>query len=240
MIKDIEYDALALNIVGDLLITSDNSGAIGEKEFDKVKVPYETVAYYLFRVVFMECVAAGGQPQSLILQNFNGDKAWSSLMSGLEKGMREINYPNLSITGSSESNFELKQSATNLTMLGQVNQKDQQEWCEEKLKKDYEIALIGKPLVGEELLEQTSDIANLAGFYWLSQQEEVLALIPVASKGIQSALAKIQKELFIQFNSDLDLEKSAGPATCYLVIYQKDFYQKMTNQLTAPIFKGKW
>ncbi|MFL6559685.1 MAG: ATP-binding protein, partial [Bacillus sp. (in: firmicutes)] len=50
-----------------LIIACDNSGAIGMKEHDLVRVPYETVAYYAFRVAVMECIAAGGVPISVLL-----------------------------------------------------------------------------------------------------------------------------------------------------------------------------
>ena len=45
-----------------LVIACDNSGGIGMKEGDVVKVPYEVTAYYSFRVAVMECIAAGGTP----------------------------------------------------------------------------------------------------------------------------------------------------------------------------------
>lgn len=54
---------IPLNDEESLVITSDNSGGIGTKEQDLVKVPYEVTGYYLFRVAVMECIAAGGKAQ---------------------------------------------------------------------------------------------------------------------------------------------------------------------------------
>ena len=68
-----------------LIITSDNSGAIGQKEHDQVSVPYEVVAYYAFRVAVMENIALGGVPVSIVMHNFCGDREWEALVSGVER-----------------------------------------------------------------------------------------------------------------------------------------------------------
>lgn len=235
----IAHDALLLPSVPPLVIATDNSGAIGEKEFDAVSVPYAVVGYYLLRVVLMECVAAGGHPEALILQSFNGDQAWAPLVNGIHQGLAEANIPSLPLTGSTESNFELKQSATSLSLIGQQKYTADQPFTE-KITTDYQIAVIGKPLVGEEVLQKPADIASLKSFIWLSQQSEVAALLPVGSKGIRVALEKVTPNLSVQFPAELDVNKSSGPATCYLVIYEKDFYQTMATMLSEPFYSGLW
>lgn len=235
----IQQDVLPLQGKGDLIIATDNSGAIGEKELDELIVSYEEVAYYLFRVTFMDMLAAGAWPKSLILQNFNGDEAWSPLLKGLQQGMAEAKIAQLPITGSSESNFDLKQSATSVTMIGQEVKKEDLTW-KDALKKEYNLAVIGKPLVGAEVLQNPDEIASLENFSWLSQREEILALIPIGSKGIRAELKKVEENLSVNLPKILDLEKSAGPSTCYIVIYQKDFEEKLGESITDPIFKGSW
>src|SRR5699024_6649453 len=102
----------------ELVIAVDNSGSIGMKTNDHVQVPYDVVSYYNFRVAWMECVSAGAEPISIILHNFSGDEAWSSLIKGIKQGMKELNVENISITGSTESNFSLHQSAVGLVIIG--------------------------------------------------------------------------------------------------------------------------
>lgn len=233
----IAHDTLLLPSASPLVIATDNSGAIGEKEFDAVNVPYEVVGYYLLRVVLMECVAAGGHPEALILQNFNGNQAWAPLVKGIHQGLEEANIPSLPITGSTESNFELQQSATSLSLIGRQKYTADQPFTE-KITTDYRIAVIGKPLVGAEVLQNPADIASLKSFIWLSQQSEVAALLPVGSKGIRAALEKVAPNLAVQFPAELDVDKSSGPATCYVVIYEKNFYQTMTTMLVEPFFSG--
>ena len=90
-----------------LVVAADNSGGIGLKEHDAVKTPYEVVSYYGFKVAVMECLAAGASPFSVVIQNFCHDDAWSSIMTGIEKGCAEIGLGEVSITGSTESNFSI-------------------------------------------------------------------------------------------------------------------------------------
>lgn len=240
MVKlNINQDVLLIPTLNDLVIATDNSGAIGEKEWDEVSVSYETVGYFLFRVSYMECLAAGALPHSIILNNFNGDLAWGKLVKGIEKGFAELESPILTISGSTESNFELKQSATSISLVGRQVQKDYRDW-ENHLTKDYDLAVIGKPLVGNEVLTFMDDLASLKSFKWLSNQEEVLALIPVGSKGVESELKKIDPNLEVQFPEKLDINKSAGPASCFIVVFKKEFNQKLQQEIREPIFKGLW
>src|SRR3954452_5049017 len=101
-----------------LIIACDNSGAIGMQEQDLVHVPYETVAYYSFRVAVMECIAAGGEPIAVVLHNFCENEPWDELVNGIEKGLRELKLSDVRITGSTESNFSLLQSALGLVVIG--------------------------------------------------------------------------------------------------------------------------
>ena len=67
----------------------------------------------------MECIAAGGKPFSVVLHNFCGNDSWGELVKGIEKGLKELNLQDVSITGSTESNFHLQQSAIGLVVLGE-------------------------------------------------------------------------------------------------------------------------
>lgn len=234
---NIKHDLLKLP--GKMMIASDNSGSIGEKENDQVKISYEKVAYYLFRVAYMESLAANGIPQSILLYNFNGDSAWEKLMAGLEKGFSELDLKSLEISGSTESNFELKESATSLSIVAEQLEKESIDW-HSSLKEEYDIAVIGKPLVGEEVLNNEDKLPSLKTFKWLSEQEEVLLIIPVGSKGIKSEYKKINPQLKVSFSKELDLEKSAGPGTSYIVLYKKSFNLNLAQEEKKQVFKGRW
>jgi hypothetical protein len=202
-----------------LIIASDNSGAIGMKEHDLVKVSYETVAFYSFRVAVMECMAAGGQPISVVLHNFCGNEPWEELLRGIKKGLLELGLKEVSITGSTESNFSLLQSAVGLVVLGQ---KPLGKTTEITFSDVLKFAVIGMPLVGNEVIEHEDDIVPLAVFQEICKIENVM-IWPVGSKGILFEMnqmfgnERFLKEIVI---SNVDVVKSSGPSTCFIVVYQ--------------------
>ncbi|MDR4947775.1 ATP-binding protein [Neobacillus cucumis] len=212
---------LPFDEAGNLIVASDNSGAIGMKKDDLVFVPYETVAYYSFRVAVMECMAAGGDPISVILHNFCGNEAWEKLTSGIQRGVGELQLKNVPITGSTESNFTMHQSAIGIIVLGkkQIGKMEEIIFNEQS-----KIAIIGNPLVGNEVIEQEDQIAPLPIFQKISRLEGI-GVWPVGSKGIQFELNQMVKNktfLKEQIITDIDIVKSSGPATCFLVTYQEN------------------
>lgn len=202
-----------------IVVASDNSGAIGEKEQDAVQVPYETVSYYSFRVAVMECLSSGAQPFAAAIQNFCGDDAWDQLIRGIKKGADELGLTELQITGSTESNFNLLQSAVGLSVLG----KRKGEFPADTLTytDDTRIAVIGFPLVGQELIEREAEAAPLKLFKIINSIEEIKTL-PIGSKGILNELNGLfsnRKFEIENLESELDLEKSAGPSTCFIAVF---------------------
>ncbi|MFD6438789.1 ATP-binding protein [Peribacillus sp. NPDC060186] len=209
-----------------LVISSDNSGGIGLKEKDLVQVPYEVVGYFSFRVAVMECLAAGGSPLTVVLHNFCGDEAWEALKIGVMKGMDEIGLA-LSITGSTESNMPLLQSALGLMVIGKRTN--------ERVKKQIplrKIALIGRPLVGEEVMKQHEWVAPLSLYKSLCELEEVQVL-PVGSKGIAYEWKQLDpsgKGVSAHIRSKVDIEKSSGPSTCFLIAYPEHMEDEIKLQ----------
>lgn len=218
-----------------LIIASDNSGAIGMKEQDYVHVPYETVAYFSFRVAAMECIAAGGQPMSVVLHNFCGNEPWDELVRGIQKGLKELGLKDIPITGSSESNFSLHQSAIGLIILGK---RTDSKWMDLRYSPQLKFAVIGHPLVGPEVVANAEQIVPLSFFEKVSKLKEVM-IWPVGSKGILYELNQIFLDVnFSQemVSTDVDIIKSSGPATCFIVIYHADHEEKVKS-ITGDFFQ---
>ena len=212
-----------------LVIASDNSGSIGLKEMDAVRVPYETVAYYSFRVAVMECMSAGAEPFAVTMQNFCGKDAWKALVKGIEQGIADLWKSNLSITGSTESNFSLHQSAVGITVLGKTRGRK----AIDKLtyNNQTKIAVIGLPLVGPEVVEREGGVVRLAVFEQICELENVVT-IPVGSKGILFELNGLFADLqFTEENleTNLDLTKSSGPSTCFIAVYPEMMKPKLIS-----------
>lgn len=210
---------IPFNGEGCVIAASDNSGGIGLKEMDAVHVPYSTVGYFSFRVAVMECIAAGGAPFAVIVQNFCGDQAWNEIVAGIVRGLREVGLEDMGVNGSTESNFSLLQSAIGLTVLG----KKENGFSEPSLcfAEGWILSVIGKPLVGEEVILQSGEVAPLSLFRTLALMEDVV-LFPVGSKGILYELNQCFSDRTFageEMASEIDLFKSSGPSTCFLAIF---------------------
>ncbi|MFJ7752730.1 ATP-binding protein [Peribacillus muralis] len=217
-----------------LIISSDNSGGIGLKENDFVRVPYEIVGYYSFRVAVMECLSVGGNPLSVVLHNFCGDEAWEGLSRGVKQGLDELamDFP---ITGSTETNMPLLQSALGLIVIGK-RRNDRIKQSNHSRK----IALIGRPLVGEDVLKQQEWVAPLSLYKSLCELEGVEAL-PVGSKGIAYEWRQLDRsgEGVPAYISDIvDIEKSSGPSTCFLLVYPLYLEEEIKRQ-AGPLLIGE-
>lgn len=213
---------LPLTADQELIITSDNSGAIGEKREDKVSTPNKIVGYYACRVAIMECLAVRGEVKAIVMQNFTNDEAWQDYKNGVEQVLNELNLKEIPITGSTESNFASLQSGLGLTIVGtRSKEKEQKPWtCNESY------AVIGTPLVGEEVINRHEEIAPLWLFQHLCQLEEVKAVSTVGSKGIASAWKEWTKSED-KLDCEIDLEKSSGPSTSFLTAFIKSDLDKI-------------
>ncbi|WP_309090000.1 ATP-binding protein [Domibacillus sp.] len=201
-----------------LIIAADNSGAIGEKEHDAVRAPYEVVGYFSARVALMECMAAGGEPFAAVLHNFSGDAAWKALKEGVQRAAAELGCA-LEVTGSTESNFSMLQSAAGMVIIGRhAREAGRVEG------REVQYGVIGKPLVGKEVLECAEDVAPLAVFREIIKMEGVRAVLPVGSKGIAHELEQLSGK---KGCCELDMKKSAGPSTCFLVAFEEGAAQRI-------------
>jgi hypothetical protein len=222
---------IPLNHVESLIIASDNSGGIGMKAADHVKVSYKTIAYYSFRVSAMECIAAGGEPVSVIMHNFCGENTWKELVNGIQKGLAELKLEDVPITGSTESNFDLQQSAVGLIVLGKraLSKKS-----EKAFSNDLKFAVIGRPLVGNEVIDNKDQVVPLKVFLEVSKIQDILVW-PVGSKGILYEFNQMFTDKEFRkdmLNTNLDVLKSSGPSTCFIIAfeqYQEEALKKIAN-----------
>ncbi len=214
-----------------IVVATDNSGAIGLKDMDEVHVPYKTVAYYCFRVAVMECLAAGGQPFAVVMQNFCGEAAWAELLTGIHRGLEELELDEVKISGSTESNFSMVQSAVSITVLGKKKNGQAVNSVEDFNPKEMGVAVIGTPLVGYEVIENEKYVVPLALMKQLSTRHDVITW-PVGSKGIFYELSRMVPQRAINgtdIKTDIDIYKSSGPATCFIIVFPKRSYGEIKS-----------
>ncbi|MCA1062884.1 ATP-binding protein (plasmid) [Cytobacillus spongiae] len=220
MIQHRDVIPLSISDEEELILASDCSGGIGMKEADGVTADPETVGYYCFRVAVMECLSVGAQLQAVQLLNFTSEDAWEEYTRGVKKGLMELGLDGIPITGSSESNMILHQSAIGITCIGK----------RKKLRHsfptaaDLAYALIGTPLVGDEVIMQHTSVAPLSLFMRCVHHSSVIDILPVGSKGVFRELSLlIEKPVRREdITSSLNLDKSGGPATSFIISYNKE------------------
>lgn len=194
--------------INDILVCTDNSVSVGNLPLDDVHVPYRVVGYYLARVVLLELLSVGGQPVCYTLGNGTRE-GYQELHDGIKKLLAELRYslPNIS---SSETNFTINQSSASISLIGKR--------VREFIDRNGEYALIGEPLVGEEV--QQGNVAPLETVARLLDDKRVISVLPVGSKGIYSEGLKV---FDVKLSSDhIDLYKSSGPSTCLIVKYDDE------------------
>jgi hypothetical protein len=212
---------LSLGNEEQLVIAADNAGGIGEKHHDTVSVPYSVVSYYTSRVALMECMAVRAKPEVIVVQNFSGESAYQSFLEGIQQACKELCLNSVSVTGSSETNFSLLQSCLGVTVIGKAKA------GELKLNitpRDARFAVIGMPLVGEDVILQQQHVLPLSLFAELVAHSAVHEIVPVGSKGVLYELKGILDANNVPYTcckSAVDLYVSSGPATSIVISYDK-------------------
>lgn len=213
----------AIRIDDTSVVTIDNCGCIGEKELDEVHVSNELTAYYSMRVSLFEQWCAGAEPTNILLSNFTGDDAWVAYCKGIQKAFDEIGVTMPEINGSSESNFNSLQSGISLMVIGKMKF----ETCKEQL----QWFVVGRPLVGNEVILQSQHVVKLKEIYDLIQLEIAKHVWPVGSKGILSELERIFPNR--NYECPLDMHKSSGPATSVIVGVPYNKIEELKNHITT-------
>lgn len=218
MIKLRDVISISISDEEELILATDCSGGIGSKEGDIVLADPETVGYYCFRVAAMECLAVGARLKAIQVLNFTSDAVWDQYCSGVKNGLSEMNQEETPITGSTESNIGLNQSALGVTCIGIRNKKRPSPCCA-----NLAYALIGTPLVGNEVIKHHASIAPLALFMNCVQHSSIIDIIPVGSKGVFHELSLLLGKTLRRedVTSTQDLDKSSGPSTSFIISYNK-------------------
>lgn len=195
--------------IGGLIATTDNAAAIGEKPQDVVAAPDKLTAYLTARVTFLEQLAANAIPTHILLANFSGDNSWNHYVAGIEQVFDEIGLVRPRVDGSSESNMPTLQSGLSITMIGEVQKRIAFE------RSELIWYTYGLPLVGNEVLEQPENVAQLQPIFDAWQEEIVQQVWPVGSKGLQAEFSRLFGDKKVE--SSLDVTKTAGPCTVILL-----------------------
>lgn len=199
----------ALALGNGLIVTTDNSGGIGEKTADVIQTPDSITAYFSARVALLEQWAAHAEPIAVLIHNFSGSSSWNAYVNGITTLFDEAGMKTPEISGSSETNIALMQSALAVTMIGQqesVPFSEPSKWF-----------TYGNPLVGNEVLKHPEKTASLKKLNDAKGMGLLQEIWPVGSQGIFHEVQRLTGRTDVNIETSLDIKTSAGPSTVVLV-----------------------
>ena len=200
-----------------IVIACDSCGAVGNKSGDVFKLPPRYVGKFATRVSLTEVLCSGATPVTIT----NGvacemQPTGAEIILGIQEELQNAGITDILLTGSTEENFTTSMTALAVTVIGVA--KDSELKFETAAPGD-KLVLLGNPKVGAEV-----DLES-AGFYPVIKQllplSGVKEIVPVGSKGVAyeaETLAKLSGATFVLYETNIDYYKSAGPATCLLVL----------------------
>ena len=223
-----------------IVVGSSSSGGIGSKPMDNIKISGKIVGKFLARVASMDVAATGAFPISVsVTLGVEKEPTGNEIIEGIRKEIRGLGLePNQVMKENTEENFETIQTGAGITVVGLANE---DELRLAKTRPNDLIVAIGRPKVGNEVIpaEARGEIANLKDVTSLARKGFVHDIVPVGSFGIiheaKMLAYSIGRQLKIQEQPELDLNKSAGPATVVLTTIDREKLDELTFFIRKPI-----
>ena len=216
-----------------------SSGAVGPKPTDQIKVAGRTVGKFLARVALMDVAATGAFP-ILLSATLATEKepTGHEILEGIRSEARVIGLePDQVLLENTEENFPTTQTGAGLTAVGFANE---EELRLGKTQPSDLLIAIGKPKIGEEVIpaEAKGEIADLKNITWLSQKKYVHDIMPVGTLGIayeaKMMAHAVGRQLKLTEETNINLEKSAGPATVVLATINPEKYEEISQLIQKP------
>jgi selenophosphate synthetase-related protein len=223
-----------------IVVGSTSSGAVGPKPMDQIKVEGRLLGKFLARVALMDVIATGAFPLLLsVTLGVEKEPSGNQIVEGISREARGIGLdPNQVIMENTEDNFEMVQTGGGLTVVGFANEEDLR--LGKTIPGDLIVA-IGKPKVGDEVIlaESKGEIADLKNIIQISQKKYVHDISAVGTFGIANEARimaySVGRQLKLAELKDLDLNKSAGPATVILATVDKEKLEELTSIISKPV-----
>lgn len=222
-----------------MVIAVDAFGGIGSKRYDVLKVSINQWATAILRVPIMEILATGAEPFLLIdALSVEYKPTGEEVVAIIKKELMRIGYPDISLNGSTEDNIPTYASGAGVVVLGEIEKRKFRPGSSQKKDK---IFVIGIPKSGPKDvvdIENDSEIPDILDLIFLRNFSNIHDILPVGSCGIAHEVIEIAKSAGLDFREErflsLDLHKSAGPATCFLVSGPEDITEHL-KKLSVPV-----
>ncbi|SJZ35834.1 AIR synthase related protein [Selenihalanaerobacter shriftii] len=220
-----------------LIIACDSSGGIGPKARDQVSVSGEIVGKLGVRVALMEVLAVRATPIAVVnTLTVEYEPTGKEIISGIKQELEMLDLDvDKVLNGSTEENILTGETGVGITVIGISNTEDLR--LANSRAGDI-LTAIGIPKVGEDVLDSKEEVIDLDTMKKLIKLNYIYDILPVGSKGI-----KYEAELLADMNNlnldlvetDIDLQKSAGPSTVLLVTLPKNRMTDLQKVIYKPI-----
>ena len=188
----------------------------------------------------MEVLSVGATPFCIVdALGVEPEPTGKEILYGIrEEAKRAGLDPRIAVTGSTEKNIVVQQTGIGVTVIGSCKQKQLRIGTSKP--GDF-VAAVGIPSVGEEVLpaEANGRIADTADILKLRDFAFIHELVPVGSLGIENEAQKLAESsdlrLKMLHQKQVDVEKSAGPATVILASFPFRRLENLKQTSTKPV-----
>jgi hypothetical protein len=223
-----------------IVVGSTSSGAVGPNPLDKVKVNGRVLGKYLARVALMDVMATGAFPLLLSLTlGVRKEPIGCEILEGARSEALVVGLePGQVLMEKTEENFDVVQTGAGLTVVGLANGEELR--LGRTMPGDLLVA-VGEPKVGDEVLpaEVRGEIADLRSVVVLCRKNFAHDIVPVGPFGIayeaRMMAFAVGRQLKLEDNAAVDLEKSAGPATVVIVTMSPEKLEDMQSLIRKPV-----
>lgn len=239
-----KFRDLSLIDLGDgrvLVIACDSCGGVGPKENDVVRTSGYVVGRFTSRVALMEVLCCGAWPICVVnTLCVEPSPTGARIIEGIADELSVIGVaPEKVLTGSTEKNLPTSQTGVGVTVIGMCREDDLRLG---RLAGGEVLGLVGVPKVGEEVTLEDPEIADLSTVRLLLSEKEIKEMVPVGSRGIRAEaemLAQLNDLRLVWYDlkaleGQVDLYKSAGPATCVLVAGEERAVRRLEEKTEKP------
>lgn len=204
-----------------LVIACDSSAGIGEKKEDLVTIDPAVTAAFCLRVPLLELLCFGAVPICII--DLIGNElvpTGERMLEGIKKETVRAGISDLPINGSTEENIPTKTSSIGITVLGEIKGKVKLP----NISEECSLLQLGQPYVGDDVVKNREKIFSYDLVKALRNEPGVVDMLPVGSKGIrfEAGLMAEDSNYQVVFETENDLDCSAGPATVILLAIAKN------------------
>ncbi len=211
-----DISVFGINTHNYLTFAIDSIGGIGNKNNDILTLSPKEAARYTTRVCLNETFSVGATVQAIFVTICNEFyNTGEEILQGIKEELKANTIKPLEINFSTEENFQTTMTAFGITLMGNTSTL---KWRDTK--PGYNLYLYSNPFNGKEVLKHSHKLLTPSKINQLFERYRIGDLIPCGSRGIKHEIEVLKKENNIEIeislpqNSSLNMQKSAGPATC--------------------------